>query len=102
MEYHSLQHCNGCGSYFRRIVFTTPLKVVFPSIRRDDQPPRSGGTPCATQIGLSLARATSEAAPLDVAFRCKLAQSVACLSRAILQHAYVGQFDTFADSAPNR
>ena len=45
MEYNSLQHCDACGSYFRCISITAPVKVVFPSNLRDGRSCRSEGTP---------------------------------------------------------
>jgi transcriptional regulator with XRE-family HTH domain len=35
MDYSGVQHCRDCGSYFRRIIFTAPMRVIVPAVLSD-------------------------------------------------------------------
>lgn len=44
IEYSGLQSCNNCGSYFRRITFTTPTRIVIPAVSPNGRSRGSEGT----------------------------------------------------------
>jgi transcriptional regulator with XRE-family HTH domain len=45
MQYSGLQHCNDCDSYFRRITFTAPMRIVIPTVSRQGRRPTSEVAP---------------------------------------------------------